>query len=217
MSRACGTELAHRWLKVSNSSQINADAYRQSGDEHTMSVYGGLLTDISDLSATLKLALVRTTQLAVEGPCYSSTIKCTLIKSLTAQAMLHRLLVTNGESRRMAAESVLEVVSVAEAFSDEEYLFMELTVGVSHSCFTQPDPRSTSSTKACCVLCANVLNLEHDALRIPVDSAGVLLRSGIATLNMLLSRLEVIVPFGADARHFDRAGGKDLLPYIVVL
>lgn len=101
-----------------------------------MIAYWSLLQDVSELSATLKLALARATHSTVEGACYLSTIKCNFIKSLTAQAMLHRLLATNSESRRMSAESALEVVSVAESLTEDEYLFIDVVIGVSHSCLT---------------------------------------------------------------------------------
>lgn len=95
-----------------------------------MARYWALLRDVSELAANMKLAYIRAAYSADEL-CHFSTLKSTLIKSLTAKAMVHWLLDNLDQSRRFAAESVCEIAAVTESLADEEYHLLDVVVSVS--------------------------------------------------------------------------------------
>lgn len=89
-----------------------------------------LLVNVQELAVITKVALVRTTNVPL-APCELSTIRCTLLKALTAQAILYRLLSTDPDARRLAAESALELVQMTDQMTEEEYNYIEAVPAVS--------------------------------------------------------------------------------------
>lgn len=106
-----------------------ANAAADDGDRDMISEYWKLMKDASDLTATMKVAALRAT-FSANDTYYRVSLKCTLIKSLTAQAMLHWLQHDHHDSRRLAAESVCEIISITEMLTDDEYPLMDVVVSV---------------------------------------------------------------------------------------
>lgn len=89
-----------------------------------------LVDDAAELVFVVKLAFAHAMNTPLPS-CESSMLKSTLIKALTARAILYRLLAPDPEARRLAVEDAIETINVTNSISDAECTNVDVILGVS--------------------------------------------------------------------------------------